>query len=289
MDWVMNEVTPSYAQGQYTVQNTLRYNVDDSINLSGKGTVQMAFVQCSFSSETLHFNSMLWAILPEPRSDSGSAKKRYPTLWLLHGGGGDCTEWVRYTSIERYVRDLELAVIMPQAHLSFYTDMVHGPRYWTFLSEELPRIARSLFPLAEERELNYVAGLSMGGYGALKWALKRPDMFAAAAGLSTGNPPKIGDGRPVRLAFGQDQVEGTEHDLIRMIEELDKSDGPKPKFYQSCGTEDFLYDKNAAVRAAFEQSGLDYTYTEGPGVHNWDFWDGQIREVLKWLPLPNRT
>ena len=107
-----------------------------------------------------------------------------PVLYLLHGLSDDDTIWLRRTSIERYAAPLGLAVVMPQVARSFYTDEAHGNRYWTFLSEELPQLARSFFHLSDRREDTFVAGLSMGGYGALKWALHRPGRFAAAASLS---------------------------------------------------------------------------------------------------------
>ena len=107
-----------------------------------------------------------------------------PVLYLLHGLSDDDTIWLRRTSIERYVAPLGLAVVMPQVHRSFYTDEAYGGRYWTFLSEELPALVGSLFRVSSRREDTFVAGLSMGGYGALKWALRQPERFAAAASLS---------------------------------------------------------------------------------------------------------
>src|SRR4029079_1126758 len=95
----------------------------------------------------------------------------------------DDSIWLRRTSIERYVADLGIAVVMPQVHRSYYTDEAYGRPYWTFLSEELPRVASGFFRLSPRREDTFVAGLSMGGYGAFKWALRQPWRFAAAASL----------------------------------------------------------------------------------------------------------
>lgn len=99
----------------------------------------------------------------------------HPTLYLLHGLSDDDSIWLRRTSIERYVAQMGIAVVMPQVHRSFYTDMAAGGQYWTFISEELPALARSFFPLSAKREDNFVAGLSMGGYGALKLGLRKPE------------------------------------------------------------------------------------------------------------------
>src|SRR5262249_36404389 len=124
---------------------------------------------------------------PPPAETGGtpaSRRPRYPVLYLLHGMSDDHTVWQRRTSIERYVTRLNLAVVMPAVQRSFYTDTQTGQRYWTFISEEVPAVARAYFPLSELREETYVAGLSMGGYGAFKLALTYPERYAAAASLS---------------------------------------------------------------------------------------------------------
>jgi putative tributyrin esterase len=137
----------------------------------------------NFFSEVLGLNSRMIVMLPQPGAGA-TGQPRHRVLYLLHGHSDDCTAWQRWTSIERYVEELNLAVIMPDAHLSFYTDMAHGGRYWTFISQELPALAQRIFPLSTDRADTFVAGLSMGGYGAFKLALAYPERFAAAASLS---------------------------------------------------------------------------------------------------------
>lgn len=107
---------------------------------------------------------------------NGSQKKSsYPVLYLLHGLSDDHTIWHRRTSIERYVSALGLAVVMPNVGKSFYTDMANGGNYFTFITEELPTLVQSYFPVSAKREDNFIAGLSMGGYGAFKVALSCPE------------------------------------------------------------------------------------------------------------------
>ncbi|MBB6693881.1 esterase family protein [Cohnella xylanilytica] len=254
----------------------------------------MALITCRFFSETLGMSTSMTVILPQQTASqigmagrSGSGK--FPTLYLLHGLSDDDTIWTRRTSIERYVAPLGLAVVMPNVHKSFYTDMEHGDAYWTFLSEELPAVARSFFPLSDEREHNYVAGLSMGGYGAFKWALRHPDRFAAAASLSGAldiaarieKEKGTWIGRATDLIFGNKDVRGTENDLFRLLEDARGVEGPKPALYQLCGTEDFLYEDNLSFKKACEESGYpDYAYEEGPGDHSWEYWDENIQKVL---------
>ncbi len=149
----------------------------------------MALIHCDFFSNVLGLSTSMYVILPQQTVNQigmkGVAKgKKHKTLLLLHGLSDNHTIWLRRTSIERYVAPLGLAVVMPAVQRSFYTDMAKGLKYEEFVSLELPEIARSFFPLSDRREDNYVAGLSMGGYGAFKLALRRPENFAAAASLS---------------------------------------------------------------------------------------------------------
>src|SRR5690349_9975630 len=146
----------------------------------------MILNEVNFCSETLGLLSSLYVLLPQrPLAEAqNKPRKKLRTLYLLHGHSDDHTAWQRYTSIERYAEGLNLAVVMPAVHLSFYNDMAHGGRYWQFISEEVPALVRDTFPLSARREDNFVAGLSMGGYGAFKMALTHPGRFAAAASLS---------------------------------------------------------------------------------------------------------
>jgi putative tributyrin esterase len=149
----------------------------------------MAHLRCDFYSEALGLATSMTVLVPQPTrtqirvvgAPSGASP---PVLYLLHGLSDDDTMWLRSTSIERYVAPLGLAVVMPQVHRSFYADQPDGGRYWTFLSEELPELVGSMFQVSQRRKDTFVAGLSMGGYGAFKWALRHPERFAAAASLS---------------------------------------------------------------------------------------------------------
>lgn len=258
----------------------------------------MALLHCNFWSEVLQLSCSMDVILPEPkRSPDGEVltmPRLYPTLYLLHGLSDDHTIWQRRTSIERYVADMGLAVVMPAVDRSFYTDMAAGNRYWTFISAELPELARALFPLSPAREDNFVAGLSMGGYGAFKLALSCPDQFAAAASLSGAvymaelrRVPDPTLRAEFKRIFGNlRQLPGSRHDLCYLAEQVAASKWRNQlALFQWCGTEDFLYHDNLLFRDHALALGLNLTYSEGPGGHTWDMWDAQIQRVLAWLPL----
>lgn len=264
-----------------------------------KGDTPMALIECKFYSEVLGLSTSMTVILPQQTTtqigmSNVSRGKLHPTLYLLHGLSDDDSIWLRRTAIERYVAEMGIAVVMPQVHRSFYTDMATGGRYWTFISEELPALACSFFPLSDKREDNFVAGLSMGGYGAIKLGLRKPENWAAAASLSGAldmvhqslnwEDPSQKSKEYLQI-FGDQDIAGTPEDLLWLLQEVDRSEGPKPLLYQCCGTEDFLYEDNQTFREACAKTQLSLTYEEGPGEHEWGYWDTKIRDVLKWLPL----
>jgi S-formylglutathione hydrolase FrmB len=182
---------------------------------------------------------------------------------------------------------------MPAVQRSFYTDMSYGYRYWTFISEELPALARAFFPLSAAREDNFVAGLSMGGYGAFKLALTHPNRYAAAASLSgaldiVNVAQSEGEDwqTEMQVIFGEvNRLAGSSNDLFYLAQQLATTE-VRPMLYQCCGTEDFLYEGNLRFKEWAEPLGLDLTYEAGPGEHEWGYWDRQIQRVLAWLPLP---
>lgn len=177
----------------------------------------------------------------------------------------------------------------------FYCDMKHGGNYWTFLSEELPALMRSFFPLSSKRSDNAVAGLSMGGYGAARWLLAKPEVFIAGASLSGAlnlrermkeilrDDPDRMLAESLRLTFGEGDLTGSPEDLLSRLPRAVKSK-QCPPLLQICGTEDFLYRDNLEFKQAAEECGYPLTYREKPGAHEWGFWDEGIRDVLAWLP-----
>ena len=254
----------------------------------------MAFFDCHFFSETLGLTVSACVLLPQGPPPAG--RKAHRTLYLLHGLGDDHTMWMRRTGIERYAEAKKFAVVMPAVARSFYQDMAGGPRYWTFLSEELPVLMRQFFPLSAEREDTFAAGLSMGGYGALRLGLARPNQFAAVASMSgaldfvrrlrdagkTGS--RISKAEWSGIAGSQKNAAGTDSDLYHLARRLSAKSGPKPALHLSCGTEDELLADSRAFHQHLDEARYPHHYEESPGAHDWAFWDRQIERVLDWLP-----
>ncbi|CAI6079197.1 alpha/beta hydrolase [Cohnella sp. JJ-181] len=263
----------------------------------------MALIQCGFFAQTLGLSMSMNVVIPERsygigvEASGAPAGGKYPVLYLLHGLSDDHSIWLRRTSVERYAAEYGIAVVMPEVHRSFYTNMKSGLDYWTFISEELPHVAQSLFPISGKREDSFAAGLSMGGYGAMKLGLRAPDKFAAVASLS-GAMDILAlnyEGAPLSQKeyswiFGSvEEATGSDDDLLALAERAFSAGVTLPKLYQWCGTEDFLYADNIRFRDHVRSLGIDLDYEEGPGDHGWGYWDTYIQRVLAWLPLQGRA
>ncbi len=252
----------------------------------------MAFLHLSFHAETIGQHTGVNVILP----DSVRAGERVPVLYLLHGLSDDETMWSRRSSVERYAAPYKLAVVMPAGHRSFYTNTQSGERFFDYITEELPARMESFFPVSGRREERFIAGLSMGGYGAFKAALNRPDLYAAAAsysgalGIGSRKTGRHFTDALMREVFGTPEAAlQPPHDPFRVAENVARGPVPCPRLYQACGTEDFLHAENTAFRDHALSLGLPLTYVEGPGTHEWGFWDTHVRETLAWLPLPENA
>lgn len=259
----------------------------------------MALVHVGFFSEALGMCVNCDVILPQySRSLIGMKTAEAGTrkvLWLLHGASDDQTIWQRRTSIERYAAPLGLAVVMPAAHLSSYSDMAHGGKFFTYIADELPEAMHKFFGFSKAREDNFIAGLSMGGAGCMKIGLARPEKYGAIGCLSAGasnfrkaamNNP--GYAKRQKMVYGDRVIEGTEEDCFGNAERLVKAGGPLPRIYHACGSDDFLLNNAHATRdffQGFEGNPFDYTYEEDPGAHTWEFWDEHIQHFLKYLGL----
>jgi len=259
----------------------------------------MAFIQCDFFSEVLGLSCSMNVILPQRTVGqigmAGTSRDgAQPVLWLLHGLSDDHSVWMRRTSIERYASALGLAVVMPAVNRSFYVDAVSGQAYHTFIAEELPTIARGFFPLSRKREDNYVAGLSMGGYGAMLLGLRYPERYHLAASLSGAldivsiyeRNESEGRRREFHQVFGDPKdLAQSEWNLFHLLEKQANSGVELPQLYAVCGTEDFLYPDHLSFIKRCRELGVALDAEEAPGTHDWAFWDQMIQRVLERLPL----
>jgi putative tributyrin esterase len=260
----------------------------------------MALLNINFYSSVLGMNCQMDVILPQKKHEkdikSKSENVKYPVLWLLHGGSDDQTAWQRHTSIERYVEGLGIAVVMPAAHMSLYSNMACGGRYFDYIAEELPQIVREFFPISERREDNYIAGLSMGGYGAMKVGLSKPENFCSIGCFSAGNMALDDEflkpgvlGRHIdnlKWAFGtleKSHLEGSEHDLFALADRAITEGKSLPRIFHAVGIEDIALKQAQFTSEWFKNKPFDYIYNELPGTHSWKLWDELIQKYLIWL------
>ena len=273
----------------------------------------MSLSRLDFWSEILGMEQTVYVILPDKGEgappEPPPPADGWPVLYLLHGTSHDCSNWLRYTGIERYASDRKVAVVMPSAQLSGYADMAYGPAFFTYLTQELPAVIKGLYRISPRREDTFVAGVSMGGYGAAKIGLTYPERYAAIGALSNGNhaymrpiglharnekeafPISVLDARHL-LCWGigpEGDPRGTGEDLYVLAQQALERDVPLPAVFHTCGS----FDRNLAqaqhMRDFFRSLPGDpfhYVYYEEPyGEHTWEYWDKWIRIFLSWLPV----
>lgn len=255
----------------------------------------MAFLQVQFFSECLNVASTINVIMPEPKQGigiTGSENKLLPkVLYLLHGYSDDHSIWMRRTSVERYAASHNLAVIMPAVNHSFYCNEVYGEKYWDYVSEELPKVVATMFRVSTNPEDTYVAGLSMGGYGAMRLALTYPERFAAAASFSgavdiVDEILYLTEERKEnwkRVMGDLDKLPNSDVDNMYLLKK--HANAPhKPRLYVSCGTKDFLYPQHLKFVPALRANGWEVTSYEKPdAMHEWCFWDEQIKAFIDFI------
>lgn len=256
----------------------------------------MALIRIGFFSEALGMCTNCNVILPQmPTAEEPG--KTFPVVTLLHNLMKSHSTWQRMTAIERYAISYGVAVVMPDAQVSSYADMLHGGKFFTYIADELPKIMRGFFPFSDKREDNFIAGCSMGGYGALKIGLNRPETFGVIGSLSSGmNACKNclsrkggAEASLEDLIFGEGGVEADNADTAAKAAALAESGEAVPRIFMTCGSEDnHLLEHARATRdflASFEGNPFDLEYTEHPGGHNWAFWDGHICDFFRFAGL----
>lgn len=256
----------------------------------------MALIRLDHTPESAKVNLPLNILLPDPKRMGDIPVRNRKVLYLLHGLSDDASAWQRYTAIETIAAAYGLVVIMPSVGRSFYLDQPNGQRYFTYLVEELPRYLSDVFHLEPKRENTFIAGVSMGGYGAFKAALLRPDRFGAAASFSgvlslevlraNPNDPRLPEF--VSLFGDLSQLNGSEHDPAVWLTRAAQNPASLPRLFIACGRQDNLYPLNTQVHALCQSLGLPVDYHEEDGKHDWFFWDAQIRRFLSAVlgPLP---
>ncbi len=250
--------------------------------------------------ETIQFKSELIGqvlpynvLLPVGYAESN---KRYPVLYLLHGLFGRYDDWVTRTNLAQYATNYDVIIITPEGHDGWYTDSASSAtdKYESYFIRELISDVDARFRTIKDRRARGVAGLSMGGYGALKYGLKHPEQFAFAASLSGAlDPATRTDDNPgfawdilrpsINTVFGprSSQTRIT-NDLHRIARDLSASQiASLPYLYFDCGLEDGFLATNRELAAILLSKKISHQFRQLPGAHTWAYWDQQVREILR--------
>lgn len=246
----------------------------------------MALAELSFASPAMHRPMPVTLLLPDREPPQG-------VLYLLHGFSDCHATIVRNSALARYCESVPVLVVMPEAGCSFYADSPAG-QYWQYISQELPTRIEQWFSLPRERARRFVGGISMGGYGAAKWALQQPERFGQAFLLApvTDLPKVCAQGfdrsldpnAPTREALQLDKlfpepVAGTDRDLYALLEKADP--GALPDFSVYAGNEDFLLADIRRFVGTLEKKVGQVPFATAPGYHGWETWEGFLQDMCK--------
>jgi S-formylglutathione hydrolase FrmB len=248
----------------------------------------MSFLTAQFFGKSLVKQASMYVVLPP-------GKGPFPVLYLLHGLSDDHTIWHRRTSIERFVEGRNLIVVMPDGGRSFYCNDPRqgGLAYEDHMAKDVVEFVDDSFPTIRSRRGRAIAGLSMGGYGAVMLALRHPDVFSVACshsgalGLCHRKYDIGGTGVDPADILPRDRYDC--HKLAarlrRSVSHDRKGAGKKtiPALRIDCGTEDFLLDDNRKFHAHLEKLGIEHVYEEYPGEHTWAYWDEHIQQTLQFV------
>lgn len=254
----------------------------------------MALIQVNYLSKALFRTVPINVILPVDKFDADTDSylmpegHKFKTLYLLHGLLGNYIDWVSRTRIQMWAEEKDLAVVMPSGDNAFYLkSRTPWNDYETFIGKELVEMTRRMFPLSERREDTYIAGLSMGGFGAIRNGIVFSETFSHVAGLSAALHIFDDLSEEANIGLFEDIKQASETNMNPKValEEMLEEKRKRPAFYMACGKRDDLMKTNVEFRDLLIKNGLDVTWDEDDAGHDWDFWDSQIRKVLEWLPL----
>lgn len=257
----------------------------------------MALIEMTFAADTLKRWTEATVILPvESAGMEGIEKPKYfPTLYLLHGFSGNRNDWLTYSNIRLLAEQRNLAVVMPSGENGFYTDVGEMETENGAFIQELVEFTRKVYPLSKEREQTFIGGLSMGGFGALRNGMIYHNIFGKIFSLSgafiiddvAGKKEGFSDGMAgyayYHRVFGN--LDTLEHSLNNPLVCAGKAIDAQeiPEVFMACGTEDFVIEKNRNMKKALCGLGIEPTYYEGPGAHDWLFWNTWLEKALNWM------
>jgi len=214
--------------------------------------------------------------------------KTFPVVYLLHGGGGGYKDWSNYSDVAGFA-ERGLILVMPEGNSSYYMNAAKRPqdRYEDYITKDLISDVESRFPVASGRANRAIVGVSMGGFGAVTLALKHPDLYAFAGGISSAidvptrpfSFKRIGQYRGHAQIFGPWGSETRQANNPYIL--AGTADPAKiPYLYLTCGEQEGLLSANKRFAAILQKRGFQYEFHPGPGGHDWNQWNGRLPGLL---------
>ena len=248
----------------------------------------MAVIRMTFFSTALRMTTNCNILIPDNSNDvTPICNGQYKTLYLLHGLSGNAEEWIRFTKLEYYAKKFGYIIVMPEVGRSFYTN-IDGINYAKYIAEELPNYLSQWFKIPTQKECTYIAGESMGGYGALKIGFSYPKQYQSIAALSPVihlEELRCMVENKVFEEIGVDEIDRIiyQNDYFDIYKCLDnKPSKDYPSVIQLCGTDDFLVDSNRKFYH-YAKNKIDITYQELSGDHEWPVWDIAIQKAIQYF------
>lgn len=215
-----------------------------------------------------------------PKYTNYVGKPRFPVLYLFHGMGNNHATWTGYTNAELYAEERNLALVMLSAENKSYINTASGDRYFDFIQEELMDFVCGMFPVSQRREDTFLAGLSMGGYGALVHSLNRPERYGGVGVFSAAI-----DLNPFLLCREENLPLPPEYQPRELLRRAKETKPSLPPYYFACGELDDSFEANRAFMEEFRETGTPVTWSQLPGyAHEWRFWDRELELFMDWLP-----
>ncbi len=252
----------------------------------------MIHAQLTMRACSLNMDTKVEVLIPEDRNKTVDTRgKKYPVLYVLHGGKEDCSSWINQSNLFLLCRDLDLIVVFPSANNSSYIDMEYGQPYLTWIAEELPTKLKNLFPITDDPNQTFIMGESMGGYGTMRLALSHPENYGKAVCLSGGNLAtstwytNLTPHNKGAFGFDQQAILTSDNNLEVLIDKLANKDVAKPQFMFYCGTEDNAMVGSKEVAGLVKEklpecyAGEEYW----KGKHNFYFWNQANYKALKFF------
>lgn len=274
----------------------------------------MAVLQMDLYSRCLQRNVAVTVILPVDTTEFESQplppEQQFPTVYLLHGFYGNTYDWLYKCPMPLLAKKYNVAFVLPSGENHFYVDMPNGEHYSKFVGEELVEQTRRIFPLSRKREETYLAGMSMGGFGTFLNGFRYANTFGYIVSLSPavfssdvllarvndtlasnlqGQDAYIRSRPFLESVFGKlEDMDGSDNDIYKLYLEAASSEHGSPKIYLACGTEDAIYPLSIRFRDFLMDNNAPLTFKDGPGVHDWAFWNEYLEDALETFLPDNR-